>query len=171
MSRSIGGRSFTTRSPMRISPEEISSSPAIMRSVVVLPQPEGPTRTTNSRSRMCRFTSLTAWTLRSYHLFKPVRTTSAIRPLTFHRPGHAGDVILDEERVDERDRHRAEQRARHELAPEEDVAADQLRDHADRNGLLLDRGQEHERIDELVPRQGEREDAGRQDPGHRDGKD
>src|ERR1041384_4521310 len=139
MSRSFGGTSLTTSPSTAISPALISSSPAIMRSVVVLPQPEGPTSTTNSRSRMCRFTSFTAWTLRSYHLFKPVRTTSAT--LAFHRPGHAGDVILDEERVDERDRHRAEQRARHELAPEEDVAADQLRDHADRNGLLLDRGQ------------------------------
>src|SRR5262245_29896409 len=137
---------------MRISPEEISSRPAIMRSVVVLPQPEGPTRTTNSRSRMCRFTSFTAWTLRSYHLLMPVRTTSAIEPrLAFYRAGHAGDVVLDEERIDQRHRHRAEQRACHELPPEEDVAANQLRDHADRHGLLVDRGQEHERIDELVP--------------------
>ena len=42
MSRSIGGRSFTTLPSMLISPEVISSSPATMRSVVVLPQPDGP---------------------------------------------------------------------------------------------------------------------------------
>ncbi len=48
MSRSIGGSSFTTVSPIRISPEVIDSSPATIRSVVVLPQPEGPTRTMNS---------------------------------------------------------------------------------------------------------------------------
>ncbi len=83
MSRSIGGRSFTTRSPIRISPELISSSPAIMRKVVVLPQPDGPTNTMNSLSRACRLTSFTAWTLPSYHLLMPVRTTSAISyPLT-----------------------------------------------------------------------------------------
>ena len=39
------------RPSMRISPAEISSSPAIMRSSVDLPQPEGPTSTTNSPSR------------------------------------------------------------------------------------------------------------------------
>ncbi len=50
MSRSLGSRSFTTRSPMRISPEVIVSRPATMRSSVDLPQPDGPTITTNSPS-------------------------------------------------------------------------------------------------------------------------
>ena len=59
MSRSIGGTSLTTVSPIRISPAVMASRPAIMRSVVVLPQPEGPTKTTNSLSRMCRSTSFT----------------------------------------------------------------------------------------------------------------
>ena len=36
----------------------ISSSPAIMRSRVDLPQPDGPTNTTNSRSAMSRSTPL-----------------------------------------------------------------------------------------------------------------
>src|SRR5881296_751679 len=46
---------------------------------------------------------------------------------TLHRAGRqTGHVVLHEERVDDRDRHRAEQRRRHELAPVEDVAADQL---------------------------------------------
>ena len=40
----------------------MSSSPAIMRSVVDLPQPDGPTRTTNSWSAMCRLKSFTATT-------------------------------------------------------------------------------------------------------------
>ena len=52
MSRSFGGTSFTTRSPIRISPDEISSRPAIMRNKVDLPQPEGPTSVTNSPSRI-----------------------------------------------------------------------------------------------------------------------
>src|SRR3989338_4653343 len=43
-------------------PLVISSRPAIMRRVVVLPQPEGPSKTTNSPSWMLRETSLTAVT-------------------------------------------------------------------------------------------------------------
>ena len=45
MSRSDGSMSLTTRSPMRISPDEMVSTPAIMRSSVDLPQPDGPTST------------------------------------------------------------------------------------------------------------------------------
>src|SRR5262245_41638380 len=108
MSRSIGGRSFTTRLPMRISPEEISSSPAIMRKVVVFPQPDGPTNTMNSLSRAWRLTSLTAWTWPSYHLLTPASTTSATA-LPLHRAGQAGYVVLAEERVGERHRHRPEE--------------------------------------------------------------
>ena len=43
-------------------PPVMSSSPAIMRSVVDLPQPDGPTSTTNSWSAICRLKSLTATT-------------------------------------------------------------------------------------------------------------
>jgi hypothetical protein len=51
MSRSAGSSlSLTTRPPMAISPPVISSSPATMRSSVLLPQPEGPTMTMNSPS-------------------------------------------------------------------------------------------------------------------------
>ena len=48
-----------------------------MRNVVVLPQPEGPTRTTNSLSWIPRFTSLTAWTSSNF-LFRLWIWTSAI---------------------------------------------------------------------------------------------
>src|SRR6266849_9403914 len=45
------------------------------------------------------------------------------RASALHRAGRqTGDVVLHEERVDDGDRHRAEQRRRHELAPVEDVA-------------------------------------------------
>jgi hypothetical protein len=54
MSRSLGSRSFTTRAPIAISPALIGSRPATMRRSVDLPQPEGPTMTTNSPS----FTSM-----------------------------------------------------------------------------------------------------------------
>ena len=46
--------------PIQISPSVGASKPAIMRSVVVLPQPEGPSSVTNSPSAISRFMSLTA---------------------------------------------------------------------------------------------------------------
>src|SRR5437879_10313191 len=140
MSRSLGGRSLTTRSPIEISPEVISSSPATIRSVVDLPHPEGPTRTMNSLSRMWRFTSLTACTS-SYFLLRSFIITCAMvslpLPSAFHVPRQARDVVLHEARVDEGDGDRAEQRARHQLAPEGDVAAEELGDDADGQQFLL----------------------------------
>src|SRR5213594_4940616 len=174
MSRSFGGRSLTTRSPIVISPAVISSSPATIRSVVDLPHPEGPTRTMNSLSRMWRFTSLTACTS-SYFLLRSFIITCAMvslpLPSAFHGPGQARDVVLHEERVDEGDGDRAEQRARHQLAPEVDVAADELGHHSDGHRLLLRRREEDERVDELVPRQREGEDPRREDAGHGDRED
>src|SRR5262249_22244921 len=41
---------LTTRSPIEIVPEVMFSSPASIRNRVDLPQPDGPTRTTNSPS-------------------------------------------------------------------------------------------------------------------------
>src|SRR2546425_4127262 len=171
MSRSFGGRSFTTRSPIEISPAVISSSPAIIRSVVDLPQPEGPTRTTNSLSRMWRFTSFTAWTSSNF-LLRPFKRTCAIGvSLSLHGAGEARDVILDEKGIDERHRHRAEQRAGHELPPEIDVAADELGDDPDRDRLAFRRRQEDEGVNELGPGQHEGEDPRRQDARHGDGED
>src|SRR5206468_635932 len=54
MSRSLGARRLTTRPPIAIVPAEVSSRPAIMRSTVDLPHPEGPTRTISSRSMTSR---------------------------------------------------------------------------------------------------------------------
>src|SRR2546427_6336215 len=58
-----GGRSDTSRSPMRTAPPSIRSSPARHRRRVVLPQPDGPRRTMNSPSRMRRSMSLRATVL------------------------------------------------------------------------------------------------------------
>src|SRR3954468_22378101 len=124
MSRSIGGKSLTTFSSIEICPPVMLSSPATMRNVVVLPHPDGPTSTTNSWSRMSRFTSITAWTS-SYFLFNSrIATRAMVLPL--HRSGDAGHVVFDKERIDEGDRNRPQQRPGHELAPVEDIATDQL---------------------------------------------
>ena len=50
MSRSLAGTWLTTRPSIESVPDVIDSSPAIMRSVVVLPQPDGPSSTMNSPS-------------------------------------------------------------------------------------------------------------------------
>ncbi len=56
MPRSDGDRSLTTRSPMETWPVVASSSPAMVRNRVDLPQPDGPTKTTNSPSAISRST-------------------------------------------------------------------------------------------------------------------
>ena len=56
------GRSGTTSRPsMRIVPRVGVSKPATMRSVVVLPQPDGPRKETNSPGATRRLKSRTTW--------------------------------------------------------------------------------------------------------------
>ena len=62
MSRSLGATSFISLPSMYSSPALISSRPAIIRRVVDLPQPEGPTSTMNSLSDTSRLKSWTATT-------------------------------------------------------------------------------------------------------------
>src|SRR5512138_1514290 len=60
MPRAFGGSSVTTFPPISTSPAVGSSSPAIMRSSVDFPEPDGPRKTRNSPSLVTRSTSLTA---------------------------------------------------------------------------------------------------------------
>ncbi len=54
------GRRVTSSLPILIAPSLIGSSPAISRSSVDLPQPDGPTKTANSPSSMASDTSVMA---------------------------------------------------------------------------------------------------------------
>ena len=54
------GTLLTTRSPILSTPSEMSSSPATIRSAVVLPHPDGPTSTMNSPSSIARSIAFTA---------------------------------------------------------------------------------------------------------------
>src|SRR6266699_3507004 len=81
MSRARGGRSVTSRSPIAIEPSVTSSSPAIMRSSVDLPQPDGPTRTRNSPLAISRDTSSTATTPPEKTFVTLSRTISATRTI------------------------------------------------------------------------------------------
>src|SRR5262245_13680959 len=62
MPRSFASMPVTSRSPMRMRPDVGSWKPAIMRSVVVLPQPDGPSSVMSSPGRTSRQTSRTAAT-------------------------------------------------------------------------------------------------------------
>ena len=65
MSRFCGGSSVTSVSPNQMRPAVGVSRPAIIRRVVVLPQPEGPTNVKNSRSPISTERSRTACTSRA----------------------------------------------------------------------------------------------------------
>src|ERR1044072_4491053 len=54
--------SLTTRPPIAIEPVSLRSSPATMRRVVVLPQPDGPSSVTNSPCSIERSMPSTAFT-------------------------------------------------------------------------------------------------------------
>ena len=60
LTRVIFHTSLTILSPIQSSPELISSRPAIIRSVVDLPHPEGPTKIMNSLSSISKLKSFTA---------------------------------------------------------------------------------------------------------------
>ena len=59
-SRLAGGKAETSRPFCRMVPEVCRSSPAMARSRVVLPQPDGPRKQTNSPSAISRVISPSA---------------------------------------------------------------------------------------------------------------
>ena len=69
---------MTTRSPIAIVPRVMLSSPATIRSAVVLPHPDGPTSTMNSSSLMSSERSETAVVPSAYTLETPSITIPAI---------------------------------------------------------------------------------------------
>src|SRR5579863_8630041 len=102
MSRSFGDTSFTTRSPMRISPPVASSSPAIIRSAVVLPHPDGPTNTKNSLSWIWRLTWLTATTSLNSLVRSLSVTLAIVSVLLFDELIHVRLIDHDRVRLDDR---------------------------------------------------------------------
>src|ERR1700754_871651 len=166
MSRSFGARSLTVSPSIFSSPLEMSSSPAIIRSAVDLPQPEGPTRIMNSPSSMSRFMSLTASKPSGKTLVTSSSTISAICcSLSLDGAGgEAGDdpALEEEDEDDDRDRHhdrrggdRAGRLGERGLAGEEG----QRRGDGARG---VRRGQ-RDREEEVVPGEDEDEDRRRED--------
>src|SRR5215204_5363355 len=77
MSRLSGGTRLTSRLPKITRPEVCASRPAIICNAVVLPQPDGPSSTTNSPSAISRFSRSTAVTPPGYRLHRFSSTTRA----------------------------------------------------------------------------------------------
>src|ERR1700733_12292913 len=159
MSRSRGGRLLTTRSPIRTSPLVISSSPAIIRSAVVLPHPDGPTRHTNSPSWMSRLSLSTASAPPSYRLVRSSRTTPAMTRSSFHRPGeHATDEIsLEGKEHDERDDDRNDRAAGDDVVVVGQRSC--LAVQEERQRLVRISRQEDQRDQQIVPDPDELEDG------------
>src|SRR3954470_5014428 len=124
MSRSFGARSLTTSPPIFRSPSEMSSRPAIIRSAVDFPQPDGPTRIISSPSRISRFMFLTASKPSGYRLTTSSNSISAISSRLLsardRAGGQAGDDALLEEQDQDDQRYGDDDRGRRDR-PEWDV--------------------------------------------------
>ena len=81
------------RPPIRISPSVISSSPATIRSAVVLPQPDGPTRTMNSPSAISRLRSVDGPGAVRIDLADAVEARSTPQAQPLHPAAEAADQL------------------------------------------------------------------------------
>src|SRR5437763_6868976 len=92
MSPASGGTSFPPSPPTRTVPELLSSRPALIRSALVLPHPDGPTKTTNSPSSISRSSSRTARVPSAYTLLScssPISATATSTIASSHLVGSA----------------------------------------------------------------------------------
>src|SRR6478735_2506395 len=185
MSRSFGGRSFTTSSPMRSSPSVTVSSPATIRRAVDLPQPEGPTSTSISPSSMTRSSSrMPTWPF-GYTFVTPSNVTDAtgtsrvggarvgwVRWSSLHRPGEQAphEVALQGEEHDERQRHRHEGGGGEQL-PVLAPSAGERRQAYRHRGVLGDVADERQGDEVVVPHPEELEDPEGGERRHRQRKD
>ena len=85
-SRSVADSRVTSSPPMKMEPELAISRPAIRRSVVVLPHPEGPSRVTRVPASMVKLMSATATTGPKALVTSWKRTASALLPMVTPLP-------------------------------------------------------------------------------------
>src|SRR5690242_2466062 len=162
MSRFDGCRSLTTAPPMRISPEDIPSRPAMVLSRVDLPQPEGPTST-----RKPPFSSEISIPFRTSMVPKRFRSeliSSVAISSPLYSAGHqAADKISAGDDIDEQRRGGSDDRSRH---------VDVVFDHAGRGvDEIVERDRHRRRVagrkgraeQEIVPDVGELIDYGDDD--------
>src|SRR5690349_20108110 len=112
MSRLEGCRWFTTWPPMRISPDEIASRPAMVLRRVDLPQPDGPTST-----RKPPFSSVMSIPFRTSMVPKRLRrslTSRVAMSSSLDGVGHqAADKISTGNDIDDQRRRGGDDRGRH----------------------------------------------------------
>src|SRR5215216_984942 len=176
MSRSLGASWLTTVSPIFTSPSEMSSSPAIIRSAVDFPDPDGPTRIMNSPSLMSRSMFRTASKPSGYRLVSLSRTISAIRSYSSlsldcarGQPGH--DAALEEQYEDDDgdgDEHRRGGDVPGGLS-ELGLAGEERKRGRDRARVVGRRQRDREQ--EVVPAEDEDEDRRRECPRGREWQD
>src|SRR3954469_9208344 len=107
-----------------------------MRSVVLFPQPEGPTSTMNSGTVMSRSIPWTAGVLSK--VLTMLRSATCAMFLPLGRAGsQTGNVIVHQERIDDQGRGGPQQRPGHDLSPVIHVALDQCRHDAHRQHKLV----------------------------------
>src|SRR5262245_52028497 len=119
---------------MRISPPLMASSPAMDLSKVDLPQPEGPTSTTNSPSAMSRSIDLSTRT-GPKALCTLRKETEAMGSTLDSAGGEAGDQIALQEKEEQANRDERQHRSRHHLSPVDRELADEG-EKPDGEGLL-----------------------------------
>src|SRR5215217_2818418 len=152
------------RSPSKISPAVMSIRPAMRFRVVVLPQPDGPTRATNSPSSTSSETRSTA-TTSPYVLVTSRSVTPAIAvtpsSLMLDRTLGKGAHEVPLQHKEEHDhRHTHDERGRHESRPVGGIFREELLE-TNRHRHQLLRVDERPGIDVLVPALDEGVDCGR----------
>src|SRR5262249_28190918 len=121
-----------------------------MRIVVVLPQPEGPSRTRNSLSMISRSRLATATTPPPKRLVTPLNLTDAMDSTLDGAKGQSAHEMLLDDEGEDHDRNAGHEAGGADLAPVGGVLGDAASD-AYRQGLRLRRQRQNEGKQEFVP--------------------
>src|SRR5215471_12898805 len=150
MSRSFDSMSLTTRPSIEIVPPVISSSPASIRSSVDLPQPDGPTSTTNSPSRMSNPMPWMTFVLpKDFSMLW--NATVAMVTSAFHRAGgQSADHVALERIVDRSGWQRVDEPGSHQKLPRRIVRRKKVSEGNGKRDVPVVR-QQKERVQVFVP--------------------
>src|SRR4030095_6970264 len=149
MLRSLGSTLSTTRPPIEMWPSVCVSSPAMMRSSVDLPQPDGPSSTMNSPSAIVQSTLWITATSPKVFLI-PSILTSAIASLLRVDQALDEPALHQHDHGDRRD-HSHHPRRHADLPLGERVGGDDHLLDADHDRLHVARGGDQQRPEVLVP--------------------
>src|SRR5215203_5880044 len=158
---SLGARRFTTLPPKRMMPLSTSSRPAIMRSNVVLPQPEGPRSVTNFRLGNCRLTSFSTRT-EPKDLLMASRLTSMVGSALHGAGAKARHKVALQPHEEQGHGHSHEHASRHQEPPVH-MGALEEEHHADGQRQVVERIEEHTAEQVVVPGDDHRENRGSYD--------